>query len=72
MSAAAFDRLLDALNGRVTRTIEVKQAKVGKDVADHVAAGLGIADLEPVDDGLPPLIRFAPGPGVQGSKTIPR
>jgi 5S rRNA maturation endonuclease (ribonuclease M5) len=42
------------------KQIEVMQSRWGKDAADLVAAGLDLADLEPVDidDDLPPLIRL--------------
>ncbi len=48
----------------MTATVRVVEARVGKDVSDHLAAGYGIEDLVPVDEtGLSPIrASFMTGP----------
>ncbi|BBY87824.1 hypothetical protein [Mycolicibacterium tokaiense] len=49
------DQVVALLTG-VAGSVTVVEAKVGKDAADHIAAGLGLDDLVPVAAGSPPAL----------------
>lgn len=46
---AAYGREVVAALARVAASVKVARPKVGKDLADHVAAGYGVDDLVPVE-----------------------